>query len=140
MILKFITSNDGKLAEAQRLFKDTGHELERLDLECPEIQADALEDVVKFCLDWLGEDVSEAFIAEDSGLFIDRLAGFPGVYSSFVAYLKGRGGLPQRALCITEIWALLVCFELIVVWGCCDGLCFCYDLVECFFWDSCFSG
>jgi XTP/dITP diphosphohydrolase len=65
----------------------------------PEPQADTLEEVVEAKLAAAGR-ARPAILVEDSGLFIDALHGFPGVYSSYVyrtigpegvlALLKGR--------------------------------------------------
>jgi XTP/dITP diphosphohydrolase len=90
MKIYFITSNKGKFKEVEeKLGTIAGIELERMELEYPEVQADKLEDVVLFGMDWLnlngGPELSDhAVMIEDSGLFVDRLKGFPGVYSAFV--------------------------------------------------------
>lgn len=81
MTLYFATSNMGKFREAKAKLKPL--QIRRLDLRYPEVQAHTLEDVVAYALQWLKERSSKNVIIEDSGLFIDALKGFPGVYSSY---------------------------------------------------------
>ena len=47
MRILFCTGNRGKLKEVKALFAGLGHEVEQLDEDCPEIQADTLEEVVE---------------------------------------------------------------------------------------------
>ncbi len=58
----------------------------------PEIQAGTLEDVVGFALASLRE-VEGDLLVDDSGLFIDALDGFPGVYSAYVYKTLGCEGI-----------------------------------------------
>ncbi len=89
--LKFITSNSGKFSEVSEILSYHGIEVMQKNIPCPEIQADTLEEVVSFCLDWLGD--KEVYLIDDSGLFIDELRGFPGVYSSYVFKTLGNKGI-----------------------------------------------
>ena len=89
--LKFITSNRGKFSEVSEILARHGIEVMQENIPCPEIQADTLEEVVSFCLDWLGD--KEVYLIDDSGLFIDELGGFPGVYSSYVFKTLGNEGI-----------------------------------------------
>ncbi len=61
--------------------------------DCEEIQADTLEEVVKHCLAELRAKRTDDVIIDDSGLFIDALGGFPGVYSSYVYRTLGCRGI-----------------------------------------------
>ncbi len=90
--LNFITTNAGKYAEVSAMLASVGIPTVQRPLDCPEIQADTLEEVVSFCLDWLG-DRDEAYLIDDSGLFIDALRGFPGVYSAYVFKTLGLSGI-----------------------------------------------
>ncbi|MFO7791655.1 MAG: XTP/dITP diphosphatase [Candidatus Saliniplasma sp.] len=88
--LNVITSNKGKYNE----YKDKlsrFYEVEMLNIDYPEIQADYLEEVVEYAL----EDLKEysPLIIDDSGLFVERLNGFPGVYSSYVMRTLGCDGI-----------------------------------------------
>ncbi|ASJ15994.1 non-canonical purine NTP pyrophosphatase [Thermococcus chitonophagus] len=93
MKIFFITSNPGKVKEASSLLKPLGIEVEQLKFPYPEIQADSLEEVVEFGIRWLKDKVSKPFFIEDSGLFIEALEGFPGVYSAYVYRTIGLDGI-----------------------------------------------
>jgi len=89
--LTIVTSNDGKYKEYKEKLGDHYSEVEMADLGYPEIQADELKDVVEFAMEVLSE--RSPLIIDDSGLFIDTLNGFPGVYSSYVMRTIGCGGI-----------------------------------------------
>ena len=89
----FITSNKGKVHEAQTSFKPFNIEIIQKDIGYPEIQADSLQEVASYGLQHVRDKVDHAFILEDSGLFIDALKGFPGVYSSYVYFTIGLDGI-----------------------------------------------
>jgi len=89
----FITSNKGKVKEAQKYFRPLGIKIIQKKIEYPEIQANELEDVVRFALNWLKDQISKPFFIDDSGLFIDALNGFPGVYSAYVFKTLGNDGI-----------------------------------------------
>ena len=88
-----ITSNPGKLLEIQEKFKPLAIQVIQKNIGYPEIQADTLEEVAEFGVKWLQKRVRYPFILEDSGLFIDKLKGFPGVYSKSVFYTIGLPGV-----------------------------------------------
>ena len=93
--IRFITSNPGKLKEARACLKPVGFEVTQESLDYPEIQADSLEEVVHFGLDWVEKetDLKGPYFLEDSGLFIAGLDEFPGVYSSFIFRSIGLEGI-----------------------------------------------
>ncbi|WP_456421801.1 XTP/dITP diphosphatase [Thermococcus sp.] len=93
MRLAFITSNPGKVEEAREYFKPLGVEVYQLRIEYPEIQADTLEEVAEYGAKWLAEKIEGPFFLDDSGLFIDALRGFPGVYSAYVYKTLGYLGI-----------------------------------------------
>lgn len=69
----------------------------------PELQADSLAEVVEFGLRWLYERHGRPMIIDDSGLFVDALGGWPGVFSADAykkvgcdGLLKLMGGLRHR--------------------------------------------
>lgn len=90
MKIRIITSNEGKYREYERRL-DGSARVEKSDVEYYEIQSDSLEDVVDHGLEQLEEH--HPLIIDDSGLFIDELDGFPGVYSSYVMKTLGCGGI-----------------------------------------------
>ncbi|ASJ01934.1 non-canonical purine NTP pyrophosphatase [Thermococcus profundus] len=93
MRIAFVTSNPGKVEEARKYFKPLGVEVYQLRLPYPEIQADTLEEVAEYGAKWLSERVDGPFFLDDSGLFIDHLKGFPGVYSAYVYKTLGIDGI-----------------------------------------------
>ncbi|MEM0448338.1 MAG: XTP/dITP diphosphatase [Methanomassiliicoccales archaeon] len=91
--LHLITGNQGKLREFKSALQPLGYEVVHLPQEVFEIQADTLEEVVRECLRQLRERGINDFVLDDSGLFIDALNGFPGVYSSYVLRTLGCQGV-----------------------------------------------
>jgi XTP/dITP diphosphohydrolase len=91
--LYFITSNKGKLQEAQEKLRPYGYSVIQKDLGYPEIQTDSLTEVIEWGLTSLQDRCNKSFILEDAGLFIDALEGFPGVYSKYVFFTIGLPGI-----------------------------------------------
>ncbi len=75
------TSSDHKYAEAKEVMDEYGIDLERLDIERVEIQADDPELIAEYSLKVLDLDIP--ILIEDAGLYIDKYFGFPGPYSSY---------------------------------------------------------
>jgi len=93
MKLLFITGNPGKFIEAQKLLGEFGITLEQADIEIIEPQSETLGEVAERCAQEALKKIGERFIIEDSGLFINPLNGFPGVYSSYVYRKIGCEGI-----------------------------------------------
>jgi XTP/dITP diphosphohydrolase len=70
-----------------------GYELERIRDKYPEVQADTLEETIVPGLEWLMERHHRPLFIDDSGLFINALKGFPGVYSAYVFRTVGCEGI-----------------------------------------------
>jgi XTP/dITP diphosphohydrolase len=83
MILNIITSNVGKYKEYSEILDKYNIATNFIKQEYIEIQANTIEEVVELALISLSEKYNY-FMIDDSGLFIDCLSGFPGVYSSYV--------------------------------------------------------
>ena len=91
--LYFITSNKGKSNEAtNRLIKEDIKVIQK-NLGYPEIQANSLEDVVNFGVNYIIKKFHKPFIIEDAGIFIEAFNGFPGPYSKFVFNTVGLKGI-----------------------------------------------
>ena len=75
------TSSDHKYAEAKEILNEYGIELDRLNIDRVEIQADDPELIAEYSLKVL--DVDIPLLIEDAGLYIDKYFGFPGPYSSY---------------------------------------------------------
>lgn len=85
----FITANKHKYEEVKKIIP----KIKMLEMDYPEIQADTLEEVAKYAIEFLKEKVKKNFFIEDSGLFIEALKGFPGVFSSYVFKTIGNEGI-----------------------------------------------
>jgi XTP/dITP diphosphohydrolase len=95
MEITLITGNTGKMKEISTRLSKYDIELTMEEAPFIEVQGDTLEDVVITGMDLLGIDEHEKrfLMKDDSGLFIDSLGGFPGVYSSYVHKTVGNGGI-----------------------------------------------
>ena len=91
-MMRFVTTNEGKFRELSHILEGRGIAIERLDRDYPELQADTLEEVVRHALDVLGKKLDD-FIIDDSGMFVQALHGFPGVYSSHAFRTIGADGI-----------------------------------------------
>jgi len=92
-VLTFITSNKGKLEEARAALGPLGYEVRQNNLGYPELQVDTLDEVALFGMEHVKSRIKGAFILEDSGLFIEPLGGFPGVYSAYALKTLGNPGI-----------------------------------------------
>lgn len=75
------TGNRHKYEEARGILAQYGVELEHLEVERLEIQADDPEEIARYSLEALEGDLP--LVIEDAGLFIDKYRGFPGPFSSY---------------------------------------------------------
>ena len=128
MKLKVITSNPGKAAEYARSFSELGIEMEHLRLPYDEVQTSDLREVVDKGMDEIVSKGVRDFIVDDSGLFIDSLKGFPGVWSAYAQKTIGNGGILKLMDGIPDRGAEFRCCigcdirgERIIVTGICRG-------------------
>lgn len=102
--LAFVTSNKGKLLEAEHHLAPLGWQVEQflVDGKAPELiepQCETLEEVamskISQAISILGAegDDLQAVLVEDAGLFLQAFPGFPGVYSSSVFKSLGCEGI-----------------------------------------------
>ncbi|MCX6650594.1 MAG: RdgB/HAM1 family non-canonical purine NTP pyrophosphatase [Methanomassiliicoccales archaeon] len=93
MKLGLVTGNPHKLQEYRHSLSSLGVEVFHLPVECDEIQADTLHEVVLACLAQLKREGHRNFMLDDSGLFVPSLNDFPGVYSAYVMDTLGCQGM-----------------------------------------------
>ena len=96
MTIWFMTSNEGKVAEAKDHFSQYGIEVKQFEFEAIEPQTDDLEIVaiskIEQAIPSLPNE-NDMILVEDAGLFVNALEGFPGVYSSYALNTIGCGGV-----------------------------------------------
>jgi XTP/dITP diphosphohydrolase len=80
-MLRFVTTNPGKVREARAYLPE---EVEQFDYDYDEIQSDDLAEIAARGAREAATEAEGPVFVEDSGLFVDALAGFPGPYSSYV--------------------------------------------------------
>lgn len=97
MKIYFLSKNEHKLREIRRFLEPYGFEVEIMFEDKVEIQSDNLAEIVKKAVEFVGRR-DHAFFAEDAGLFIDHLNGFPGPYSSYVYKTIGIDGILKLML------------------------------------------
>ncbi|MFB6184883.1 MAG: non-canonical purine NTP pyrophosphatase [Haloarculaceae archaeon] len=112
-MLRFVTTNEGKVREARQYLDDA---IEQLDFDTPEIQSPDLGEIAAHSARAAYRHAGEPVIVDDSGLFVDALGGFPGPYSSYV----------DDTLGIERVWRLVereddrsAAFRAVVAY--CDG-------------------
>ncbi len=92
MKVLFATTNAAKVTSVARVLGAYGIAVERVDLDLPELQADAAQDIalgkVRAALTILGAPV----MVVDSAFHIDALGGFPGPYVKHVTAKIGTQG------------------------------------------------
>ncbi|MGD0330500.1 MAG: XTP/dITP diphosphatase [Nitrososphaeria archaeon] len=88
----FATKNKNKIYEARQILSKFGIKVEPVYTEKVELQAEKLEEIVAYALKQIKKQ-NRIVVIEDSGLFIDKLNGFPGPYSSFVFKKIGCDGI-----------------------------------------------
>lgn len=93
MRLKVITSNPGKVKEFEESLGHLGIEMEHLRLPYDEVQTSDLEEVVRKGMEEIRKKGIHDFLIDDSGLFIDALKRFPGVWSAYAQKTIGNKGI-----------------------------------------------
>ena len=100
-MLRFVTTNDEKAAEAQaRLLPRT---VEQVDYDYVEVQSEDLGDIARRgaqeAFEALPDD--DPVVVDDTGFYIHGLEGFPGPYAAFVDHTLG----------IERVWELAAALE-----------------------------
>ncbi len=116
MILKVVTSNPGKVEEFAEAFAGLGIGFEHVRISYGEPQVSTLEEVVEAGIRELRAKGLSDFLIDDSGMFVDHLRGFPGVYSSYVQKTIGNDGILRLMEGVSDRSAHFRCCM-----GCCIG-------------------
>ncbi len=85
-MLRYVTTNDGKVTEAEEYLGDG---VSALDYDYTEIQAESLETVAAHGAREAYEFAGGPVIVDDAGLYIEGFEGFPGPYSAYVENTLG---------------------------------------------------
>ncbi|MDD2626464.1 MAG: non-canonical purine NTP pyrophosphatase [Candidatus Methanomethylophilus sp.] len=127
--LKVVTSNLGKVREYQAALAEYGVEMEHVHVPYDEVQTSYLEEVVDKGLKALYAQGLRNFMIDDSGLFINGLNGFPGVWSAYAQKTLGNPGILKLMENIKDRAAVFKCCigacisdQTIIVTGVCPGL------------------
>jgi XTP/dITP diphosphohydrolase len=92
MDVRFVSSNPDKFREVAEILRPFGLRARWTRRVLPEPQADRLEPVVRAKLEAIPRD-GRTYLVEDSGLFLEGLGGFPGVYSAYIYQTIGLPGV-----------------------------------------------
>ncbi len=92
MKIFFATHNKGKLREFKKIL-DGVAVVDHIDDELDERRSDDPEEIVKDKAKRLSERHNKIVVAEDSGIFIKALKGFPGTCSAYIHERIGLKGL-----------------------------------------------
>ena len=91
--INYITTNKFKVTVAKGYLEPHGFEVEAKAIDCPEIQADTIEEVAKFSSKYASDFLKEDTLKNDSGLVIPALNGFPSAYTKYVDQTIGEDGV-----------------------------------------------
>jgi XTP/dITP diphosphohydrolase len=92
-VIFFATNNVNKFNEARRVLSSYNIAVGMLRVKSLEIQSESLEEIAAASVIDAFEKCRLPIIAEDAGLFVDALNGFPGPYSAYVYRTIGNQGL-----------------------------------------------
>lgn len=91
--IKYITTNKFKVLVAKENLEPLGFNVEAQSIDCPEIQADTIEEVAIFSSKYASDYLKEDTLKNDSGLMIPALNGFPAAYTKYVDQTLGIEGV-----------------------------------------------
>ena len=89
----YVTGNWAKISSAKKTLEPLGYSINNIKMETPEIQADDVTDVAKYSAKWASEKLKCDVLKNDTGLFVEGLKGFPGVYTHYACDTIGEDGL-----------------------------------------------
>jgi len=87
------TSNVHKVQEFRKILHPYGITVCKVDLNIPEVRSERTDVVALEKARYASNVTGKTVVAEDSGLYIDALNGFPGTYSAFVFKKIGLQGI-----------------------------------------------
>lgn len=93
MKIYFATSNEIKLHEFREFFRKRGIDVERLDMDIPEMRCEDVADVAREKARYAAKISGKTAVAEDTGLYIAALKGFPGACAKFAFFTIGLAGI-----------------------------------------------
>lgn len=91
--ITYVTGNWAKIESAKKALEPLGFTIDNIKMETPEIQADDVVEVSKYSAKWASEKLNKPVLKNDSGLFVEGLKGFPGVYTHYADDTIGEDGL-----------------------------------------------
>lgn len=108
----YATGNKFKVLTAQENLQPLGIDVEAIKIDCPEIQADSIEEVAKYSSKYASDYLKESVLKNDSGLVIPALNNFPSAYTKYVeetitedGILKLMEGIDDRQAYFLEVLA-----------------------------------
>ena len=78
----FLTGNKNKVEEAQKILGNKFKVINK-KIDLPEIQSTEVEEVIKEKVQTAYDQLKEPVFAEDTGVYIDNMNGFPGALIKF---------------------------------------------------------
>ena len=93
MKLIFVTSNVEKLKEAKLALVPYGFEIEGIDFSFKEPYEGSMEDIAKFKLSQIEDNLNFPYFVDDSGIFFKAYGSFPGILTKRIYKLIGYKGI-----------------------------------------------
>ena len=81
--ITYVTGNKAKIESARSFLEPLGFTVDNEKMDTPEIQSDDVVEVSKYSAKWAAEKLGKPVLKNDSGLFVEALNGFPGVYTHY---------------------------------------------------------
>ena len=91
--ITYVTGNWAKIDSAKKALEPLGYIVDNIKMDTIEIQADDVEEVAIYSAKWASEKLKCNVLKNDSGLFVEALNGFPGVYTHYADDTIGEDGL-----------------------------------------------
>ncbi len=82
--ITYVTGNWAKIEAAKNAIEPLGYIVDNIKMETPELQAYDVTEVAKYSAKWAANELGKPVLKNDSGLFVNSLGGFPGVYTHYL--------------------------------------------------------